>query len=1521
MRTQAPSPPPAAHYRNPTGWDGQSLHDYSALLVEQDRQSRIRRGLLERLGTAAAHPCEDSSTPQVPVRGPREERGGGGAAAAVARAIAAAHPSRPHSAAADQQSQPPSPEPLTVADASDCTSHDLPLALGGNPASEAERAPAAPHSVEIEIDPPDPDEAGSSEASGTGNQSPGADLTAEVADVLGGFRGRRRNHPVTARSATSDDDDDDDNDGAAAAAAASLDVMEAEAQLIIARLRSHASSDQDYASLQAWLYATFTEFNEWMGACRTDNQLHGPINFMPLEKMHDEIDRHVGATRARSVMRPVVQLLELGGFRKSLLRSDDGSSCLHRWLTFEPSKDSIMRLQIASSIAEAENARCRNWRATAAVVTPDVSSTTSTSVTDEAAAGDSPSDRNTGEVNNMNAVSPDMAVRVEATESLASSPTNAPEVDQLAPAAATRGGLSVGGTEGGKNDQETVSQTDPFEKPTSDAARQTSTLVTAMRDQWKFRIAENADQLASLLLDEVIHETAGVMQKFSMSGARSVSTAGPDITIAETTARVDWSLFLRTFRQLEAEESELLRKYTARTGSQPLSPPREVVALSGPTESAQVSLSATREAHTNAHLALAARHYEERTLAEMFWCWKAEALVDAPRLTVIMFSSVVVRVKKLLPRWCDFAALNAKAFSFAVLYCCRRYLRMLQNNTARVRLIRVAVEHHVDWVLCDALARWHRYIKEQLLTDSAKCAKMALVQRSYVMARKWQLWQSAENTLLAHVHSRRCILYRSTYQWRHNMQAVQRWRCRWVCIVLKLSVCSWKQYCWQQRTQESRLERATRHWNEQAASDHFFSWLTIASRRRTLWDKENRVRSRSNVQAQRVALRAFKQETRLSIHRSAIALRGSSTIWHAWANECKVVKHMRSRAWEAWKVWVGMVRLDSWLAQVRYTIHGRWVLVDSFYEWKQLVTMSVLQRQLLKRREQTTKFRCLRKWTSEYSVRASNGIHQIEPKGSDATAADSENGESVDAEAASVVARRTEEIVHIEELVAKQVAGVQHALETQYGSLHKIQQQQQNLLSGMSMNISALTQQLTLTRYPQYKAAQPNATGAESVSLVSDTPLLETLKAGRADSIDMEPEPEPVAEARCAERAATEGQNTAEQASNEIIVAEDAAGEERVAKDEQRLAVKAAQAETAQAAEEQQLAAETVAAEAAAAAEAEAARIAAEKRVAEEKAAAEVEAARIAAEKSVAEEKAAAEAEAARIAAEKRVAEEKAAAEVESARIVAEKRAAEEKAAAEAQSARIAAEKRVAKEKARLAAESNSAPGPRLATESQPDRDPGLNREVPVAADVEVGAQDPEPGTVSTEVSREADVAPGGTEELSPKQLEKLAKAAQSAAKKAGVANKVKDSSKKKVDEHPDAAEKFREGATLLKSKEFAAAKRHFDESIAAMAATAPQAEPEPEPEEPAEPEPTATESDPVSVDDGIEELRATFARIDTDDSGELDLEELMELIKELLEDEAAETDDAAKTSAKKVIRVHLIRALLHCMVTNVLCA
>eukprot|EP01047_Picozoa_sp_COSAG01_P007959 COSAG01_NODE_308_length_19148_cov_13.076697_2_plen_1125_part_00 len=100
--------------------------------------------------------------------------------------------------------------------------------------------------------------------------------------------------------------------------------------------------------------------------------------------------------------------------------------------------------------------------------------------------------------------------------------------------------------------------------------------------------------------------------------------------------------------------------------------------------------------------------------------------------------------------------------------------------------------------------------------------------------------------------------------------------------------------------------------------------------------------------------------------------------------------------------------------------------------------------------------------------------------------------------------------------------------------------------------------------------------------------------------------------------------------------------------------------------------------------------------------------------------------------------------------------------------------------------------------------------------------------------------------ELTPKELEKLAKAAQGKAKKAGVVKQEKKN-KKKVDVHPIAAAEYRKGEAFLKSKDFAAAKQCFESSLVALSSGAApeEATAEPTPEAAAatdEPEQSASE-------------------------------------------------------------------------------
>jgi hypothetical protein len=159
-----------------------------------------------------------------------------------------------------------------------------------------------------------------------------------------------------------------------------------------------------------------------------------------------------------------------------------------------------------------------------------------------------------------------------------------------------------------------------------------------------------------------------------------------------------------------------------------------------------------------------------------------------------------------------------------------------------------------------------------------------------------------------------------------------------------------------------------------------------------------------------------------------------------------------------------------------------------------------------------------------------------------------------------------------------------------------------------------------------------------------------------------------------------------------------------------------------------------------------------------------------------------------------------------------------------------------------MAEQHGSAPKDGLKTEEEPE--PELVHEVKLDPEPEPQLQteplaQPEPATVPAS-EPEPNV-------LTQKEIEKLVKASKAAAVKAGVLKQYKEG-KKKVNLYPAAATIYQDGMSLLKSKDYFAAKQCFDSSIVAMADPAsvkpvqdmemePEPQPEPQPEHDVEPE------------------------------------------------------------------------------------
>jgi len=296
-----------------------------------------------------------------------------------------------------------------------------------------------------------------------------------------------------------------------------------------------------------------------------------------------------------------------------------------------------------------------------------------------------------------------------------------------------------------------------------------------------------------------------------------------------------------------------------------------------------------------------------------------------------------------------------------------------------------------------------------------------------------------------------------------------------------------------------------------------------------------------------------------------------------------------------------MARLETWLAHVRYTIHGRWVVVDCFYEWKRRVLVWAHGRNLQADVNAAAKSRYLQRWRAAYAARVSSA-----GAAGDSTASTAEIAGLQDTSQAPSSSEGSSKVdgqdapPSVETLVAQGVAEARAQLEQQYESLHNaLEVQQRGVLSDIKTDLGALNLRLAslgllspatmelLQRAPAVDGA-PTAQAVDAPKVASRQREAAEEDATAKEEADAKAAAEAAEKLRAAQVAAQ-----AKKEEEEARVAAEGEERRRVQAETARVAAEEEQARVAAEAERAQTAAAEEEAARVAAAEAERCRIAA----------------------------------------------------------------------------------------------------------------------------------------------------------------------------------------------------------------------------------------------------------------------------------------------------------------------------------------
>lgn len=813
--------------------------------------------------------------------------------------------------------------------------------------------------------------------------------------------------------------------------------------------------------------------------------MEGLVDFITLDDLCDDVagcfhDNPVGPAQCRSLMKTVVTILELCGFRRSL--QAQGKRRLTRCLSFDPVPDSLRRLDTGREVIAGELVRAtqtqnsmRDNSSERGCPAPAVCSETPPDCHKKQNRGSDPSPTQD---------------KTDDKQPLALAETHC---NMRSGESASSGNIFGQGDRFAKDpEQPRTSATEKTETQTStsgldavhaprpiDSVAPTDAPSIETTFHLKARLRPDADAAVEMLLDDLLDDVVDEMNRLHQARGvnathESVESSSPAADASRKSQRsipVDVSPILQRLAALVQAEDQLVAKYEARRQERlpPMSAALESSAApqDGVRANAVSTDKATAAAFVDARLALAAGHRDRQLMIGAFHSLKIEA-AEAPRLAAITFSLVKLKAKMMLPLWRRLAWTRASARSFLHHHRGRRFFALLCQSTTECRNERVARSHRADVQLCQALMLWHAHVQDQQLCDRDLCANLADRIRINLIHKGWSKWRAAENGLLAIVHRRRSLVLSSLHRWRVAVDALRLWHQRWNNIVRRIAFTSWRRCASETSLISAKFQAAVSNRQQHVIRLHVLSWGVAATEKRRLRvarDAVEKVAKRANLSFGIAALRCA---TLLNRHCSVVARRRRLLVWRAWLNEHKLVVHGKSRAFEAWKVFVGLARLETWLAHVRYTIHGRWVVVDCFYEWKRRTMIWVQGRNLSKTVEQAAKSRYMQRWIDAFAKRS----------GDSATVAGSNAGQSLSsvsdishvsdidedppgAQNSSDALSSGRQAVGVDDLIEHRFAEVKAELANQCEAFQNaLASQQQGLLSEIRTDVGDLNQRL-----------------------------------------------------------------------------------------------------------------------------------------------------------------------------------------------------------------------------------------------------------------------------------------------------------------------------------------------------------------------------------------------------------------------------------------------------------------------------
>ena len=949
-------------------------------------------------------------------------------------------------------------------------------------------------------------------------------------------------------------EDDSDSDGSALpgltgdSQAAARDRSELTSQLrgLWHELSALVHSRHDYGRLIRMVRDAAADFWEWISSCRRNGAVDGAVDFVRFDDLVDDVagcfnDSPMTPADCRPVLGIVVRVLQEMGFHRSLQQG--GRRHLARCLSFDPSPRTLGRLETGLAVV-------------AGLVT-EADIDAESRVSPKSGAETKPLG------------TPPSALSVERESvALVAVPSPAPEEDRVDMMSQPEGG-------------------DQAIKP---------------------GVELDADEAAEMLLDELLDNT--VLEINALEQQRQSEKAAPSAAASdEVRLPLNVTPMLQQLDRLAQQEADLVAKYRVRDAPLPaaLSSANEPLAGSAP---APTPIRTERKVGTDAaaafvdaRLALAGRHYDTKLVVKAFESWKTEA-AGAPHLATIMFALTAMKIKLMLPQWRRITAVRIRARIFAEHSLQARTLAVMCSNTRHAQDLRIAATHRADVQLCQAILCWHDYMQQQQLRDRDLYANLAHKVRLSQIRRSWSAWRDAENRLLALVHSRRSLVFAAVHRWHRAVGVLQDWRKRWLVIVYRLAFTSWRRYCAQSATAAARSVAAESQFIRASLQSHLTRWRRRATVQRRLRQLGQTLQTRVDRRVQHFGLATLRYGAMLSRHCRLQDDLQCRVVLRAWAAEVKLVGHSKSRAWEAWKVFVGMARLETWLAHVRYTIHGRWVVVDCFYEWKRRVLVWAHGRNLQADVNAAAKSRYLQRWRAAYAARVSSAGAAGDSTASTAEiAGPQDTSQAPSSSEGSVKIDGQDAPPSVETLVAQGVAEARAQLEQQYETLHNaLEVQQRGVLSDIKTDLGALNLRLAslgllspatmelLQRAPAVDGA-PTAQAVDAPKVASRQREAAEEDAAAKEEIDAK------AAAEAADKLMAQAKKEEEEAR---VAAEEEARVEAEGEERRRV-----QAETARVAAEEE--------QARVAAEAERAQIAAAEEEAARVAAAEAERCRIAA--------------------------------------------------------------------------------------------------------------------------------------------------------------------------------------------------------------------------------------------------------------------------------------------------------------------